>query len=199
MPSRVLADANVLYSKTCRDWLILIQARGGPYTVYWTEDILAETLYRLRRRHPTWSGGKVTDVRNKITGWLEGGRVDDFTIDGSFAGTDRDDQHVHAAAVACRADIVLTADKGFSHVKILNELPYEVYRPDDFFVLVDNSDPDVVRSVIDEQVAYFLQRDGSADLCDRLRRAGCPEFAERVRRHLQTIDLRSRAVDLLRR
>lgn len=186
-----MVDANVLYSRTCRDWLILLELGGSPHKTYWTEDILAETLYRLRRRHPAWSGAKISTIRDKIAGSLEGGRVEDLDVDGTFPGEDPHDQHVHAAALACRADCVLTADTGFSDVETLDELPYEVYEPDDFFVLVDDSSPDVVRAVASQQVSYFLRRHGSADLCAGLRAAGCPDFAERVRRHLQTIDLRA--------
>ena len=34
--------------------------------------------------------------------WL--GHVRDYEIDGSYRGADKHDAHVHAAAVACRAD-----------------------------------------------------------------------------------------------
>lgn len=107
-------DANVLYSRTLRDWLALLQlsSPGEIYTVYWSEDVLAETIYHLRRSHPDWGGAKITSVRDRIVRTFEGGRVDDFKIDGSFPGSDANDQHVHAAAVACQADFVLTCDGG---------------------------------------------------------------------------------------
>lgn len=194
MLTRVLVDANVLFSRTSRDWLILLELNGGPFKVYWTEDILAETLYQLRRKHPTWAGAKITSIRDKIAQSLEGGRVDDFDVDGTSPLKDPDDQHVHAAAIACGAHVVLTCDKGFLDVEEPDELPYEVYTPDDFFVLSDDSSPDVTRSVAGKQVSYFLRRYGSADVCAGLRAAGCPEFAERVRRHLQTIDLTGGAI-----
>jgi hypothetical protein len=84
--TRVLADANVLFSRTLRDWLILIQLVPGPYTVYWTEDILAEVAYHLRKKHPDASGHVIPGIRRKITEALEGGRVDDFVVDGTFPG-----------------------------------------------------------------------------------------------------------------
>lgn len=199
MFTRVLVDANVLFSRTCRDWLIMLELSGGPFKVYWTEDILAETLYRLRREHPTWGGAQITSIRDKIALSLENGRVDDFAVDGSFSLKDLDDQHVHAAAIACGAHVVLTCDKGFLDVREPDELPYEVYRPDDFFVLADDSSPDVVHLVAGQQMSYFYRRDGSADLCSALRAAGCPEFAERVRRHLRTIDLTDGAISALHR
>lgn len=185
--TRVFADANVLYSRTLRDWLALLQLRapGEIYTVYWTEDVLAETIYRLRRRHPDWDGGKITQIRDRIAGTFEGGRVEDFAIDNTFPGKDDNDRHVHAAAVACHADIVLTSDGGFHDVdRNADSLPYEVYRPDEFFLLVDDCAPHLVREVTKEQTLYWAARqDGKADLATPLTDAGCPKFAERVRSH----------------
>ncbi|MBT0773788.1 hypothetical protein KIH74_32885 [Kineosporia sp. J2-2] len=98
---------------------------------------------------------------------------------------------MHAAALACSADYLLTSDKGFSDPDVdFDVLPYEVYRPDEFLELIDDSAPQVVRQVMAKQVAYSIRRHGEADLCGALRRAGCPKFAERVRNHLQTIDSR---------
>ncbi|KAF0848650.1 hypothetical protein FNL39_10176 [Nocardia caishijiensis] len=51
--------------------------------------------------------------------------------------------------------------------------------------------PHVVRAVIGEQLVYHINRSGtgSVSLPDRLRAAGASVFAERVRSHLQTIDV----------
>ncbi len=189
---RVLVDANILFSRTLRDWLLMLQLESGGdvYTTYWTEDILAEVVYRLRRANPTWPGGTLTRLRDKIAATLEGGRVEDFTVDGSFGG-DPDDQHVHAAALACGADIVLTSDNGFCIEGRRARLPYEVVRPDRFFVLVDDVVPGVVAAVAADQARHFRQR-RDVDLCARLEAAGCPDFAVRVRSHLQSADTSDR-------
>lgn len=191
MPHRVIVDANVWYSRTLRDWVLMLELEQAPYKTYWTEDILAEAMFHLRRAHPEWDGKKIATIRDKISQTAEGGRVDDYVIDGSSPWKDRDDQHVHAAALACSAGYLLTADAGFTDPDVdPDQLPYEVYRPDEFFELVDDSAPEAVRTVIARQVAYAVRRHGEADLCASLRSAGCPRFAERVRRHLQTMDLR---------
>ena len=101
------------------------------FQTYWTEDIMAELCYHLRKNNPDWDGALITRLRDKIVESLEGGRVDDFTVDGSFPGSDPDDQHVHAAAIECNADIVLTMDRGFSSEGVVDSLPYEVYAPDE--------------------------------------------------------------------
>ncbi|MFC6088217.1 PIN domain-containing protein [Saccharothrix lopnurensis] len=191
-------DANVLYSRTLRDWLALLQIRSTEeiYTVYWTEDVLAEAIYHLRRRHPDWPGARITSMRDLIAKTFEGGRVDDFTIDDSFFGGDGDDRHVHAAAVACQADLILTSDNGFFTVgHDADAKPYEVYKPDEFFMLVDDSAPHLVRQVTREQTVHWVRTSGRADLAGKLVDAGCPRFAERVRAHQGQLSLPGGAED----
>ncbi|MGB4767650.1 MAG: PIN domain-containing protein [Candidatus Saccharimonas sp.] len=192
MSTRVLVDANVLFSRTLRDWLCLLYLESDTFfSVYWTEDIVAEVIYRLRRQHPDWPGHKVVGIRDKICETFEGGRVDDFVPDGSFPGTDANDAHVHAAAIACSATILLTGDAGFSAPGVAENLPYEVYSPDEFFVLVDDSSPEKVIAVTETQQSYWLQRHDRCNLPRKLTAAGCPNFAERVLAHLQAIQAAS--------
>lgn len=182
---RVLADATILFSRTLRDWLLLVHLDGGPIRVHYTEDILAETVYRLRREHPRWSGGQITRLRDGIAATLEGGRVEDFVVDGNPL-PDVHDGHVHAAAVACRAHVVLTDDRDWRPDAVRGPLPYEVLGADDFFCLVDDVAPAVVRRVAVRQVEHFLRVRGAADLGEALRKAGCPRFAARGELHLDS-------------
>lgn len=184
--TRVLADADVLFSKTLRDWLILLQqeSAGGLYEVAWTEDIMAETLTNIRRANPSLGGDKITRIRDLIASSLESGRISHYEIDGTFSGSDVDDQHVHAAAVAGSVDYLVTADGGFTERSVdIDALPYEVHSPDSFFILVDDSSPGCGRAVTAQQRDYWKQRVGKT-LPDALRDAGCPSFAERVTHHL---------------
>jgi hypothetical protein len=47
--------------------------------------------------------------------------------------------------------------------------------------------PDVDRRVVKLQLEYWYGRDGDVDLAGKLHAVGCPDFAERVRRHIQAI------------
>ena len=184
---RVLVDANVLFPKTTRDWLSLLYGNGGNRMlhVFWTEDILTEVLYRLRRKHPSMDGGSLRDVHDKIVATFEVGRVEDYNP-ATFVPdlADQNDAHVKAAAVACQADILLTCDKGFTNST--DDL-FEVYHPDDFFLLVADSNPSLVEQVVRLQVNYWRGKSGEADLPRALRNADCPQFAERVREILQAM------------
>ncbi|MDR0416646.1 MAG: PIN domain-containing protein [Propionibacteriaceae bacterium] len=182
----VFADANVLYSRTLRDWLFLLRLGGSDlFAVFSTEDVLAEVIYRYRRKHPNAPGRVVASIRNRLAGSLDD-LVGDYEIDNSHPVGDKNDQHVHAAAQACGADFLLTEDHGFTATSAHAEATrrcYEVYTADAFFVLVDDSDPALVRRVTQQQADYWVGKRGTANLCESLRLARCPEFAERVHRH----------------
>lgn len=175
----VFVDANVLYSRTLRDWLFLLSlADPDRLTVFSSEDVLAETVYRYRRNHPDAPGSLIAAIRSTIVSSLSD-IVTDYQIDGSFRSDDIDDRHVHAAALACGADVLLTDDHGFG----AHDRGYDVVRPDPFFVAVDESAPAVVRRVAAQQTKYWTTRRGTARLPEALEAAGCPRFAERVGQH----------------
>lgn len=183
---RVFVDANVWYSRALRDWFGMLYTKPDtpPFAVYWTEDVLAELVYHLRREHPDWPGRRITRIRDLMAGTFEAGRVGDFTVDDSYLGPDRHDAHVHAGAVACSADVLVTCN-GKDFLWDENTSLYEVMHPDDFLVLVDDSAPGLVADVVGSMCAYWVDRSGEANLPARLDLANCPRFADRVRTHLR--------------
>lgn len=189
----VFVDANILYSRTLRDWLFLMGMSdvGEIYRVRWSEDVLIEALYRLRRDHPEWHSSRIEDVRGKIERHFAECKVSNFAMDDHYDGEDRHDNHVHSAAVACRADIILTADKGFATwwQKRSDESSYEVQDPDSFFCLIDDSAPDIVVDVVRQQSSYWARHRGEARLVESLRAARVPDFAERIKGHVRQIAL----------
>jgi hypothetical protein len=159
------------------------------FTVQATEDILAEVLYTLRRDNPKIHGGNIARLRELFEANLDE-TITSFEVDDSFPGSDEHDAHVHCAAVAGRSDVLLTCDNGWHRLEedVIDSLPYEIHHPDTFFVLADDSSPRTVQAVTLAQARYWYGKNGEVDLPARLRSAGCPQFADRVRSHLQAID-----------
>lgn len=155
------------------------------FYVHCTEDVLAETISSLRNLRPTMSGAEITTLRRHLIGALDE-LVDDFDATIEYPGSDPDDLHVHAAAVACRADILLSDDKGFAGN---DQLRYEVFTSDDFFALIDDSAPWLVRRTVREINQYWQKRQQTSQhgLLASLSAAGCPNFAKRVERHLRVL------------
>ncbi len=181
----VFVDSNVWFSRTLRDWLGLLYtiAEVPPFEIRWTEDVLADLIHHLRDKNPDWDGVRIAGIRDRLVWVFETGRVTDFVIDGSYLGKDPHDAHIHAATLAARADILLTCNVA-DFVWDENTSPYEVYHPDDFLALIDDIAPEVVAKAVVANGRYWFERDGQADLPARLKSAGCPAFAERVRKHL---------------
>lgn len=172
MSQIVFVDANVWFSRTLRDWLGMLYTTPdtAPFEIKWTEDVLAEVLYNLRRVHPDWDGGRITRVRDLIARTFEVGRVTDFTVGNHYKGGDALDASVHAAALACGADILLTMNvTDFRWDE--NESPYEVHAPDGFLMLVDDSAPELVAEVAVAMCHYWFRRKGRGEPAEEVE--GC--------------------------
>ncbi|GAA3749688.1 hypothetical protein GCM10022239_26270 [Leifsonia bigeumensis] len=158
------------------------------FQLYTTEDVISETLSKLRDKNQRWSGGQITRIRAAIIEVFDE-IVEDFDESVEYQGADPNDFHVHAAALSSEADMLLTCDTGLLNQPNADELSYEAFHPDDFFILVNDSAPLDVRSGTMEQLRYYIQRNGAKDtrLVDSLIAAGCPQFAEIVRIHLMDL------------
>lgn len=191
MATRVFVDADVLFSRTLRDWLFLLklESTGELFTVATSLDVIVEATARYRDRYPTVNGAVITSMFNRINANVDE-LVQEYAVDGTFVGVDEGDSHVDAAARACRADVLLTQDTDWHGLapEQSDQLHYEVQRPDDFFCIIDASAPGVVNAAVVIQTKYWFAKNGEADLPERLRRAGCPNFADRVRLQLQSVD-----------
>lgn len=182
-------DANILYSRTLRDWVFMLANATGRrmFRLVSTEDVLVEVEYHLRRNNPRADGATITRIRKLFEEQFDQ-LLRDYPGDIAYPGSDPNDHHVHTAATACGAQILLTADAGFTRLGDASDLlDYEVFQPDDFLILIDDSDPDAVRAVTLRQAKYWSQRKGSRKLDAALRAAGCPEFAGRISVHLREL------------
>lgn len=180
----VFVDATALVSRSTRDWLLHIRSAShrGMYVIACSRDVIVEALNTLRNQNPSWPGRMTTELMDGLLAVLD--IIDDFDADVPYAGTDPDDRHVHAAAIACGADFLVTDDNGFKRMSS-DATPYEVISADDFLVLVDDSHPQVVAEATRNQLAWWAAQDQKAHLAERLAAAGCPVFADRVAGHIQ--------------
>lgn len=181
---RVFVDSNVLGSKTQYDWVFLLRRElNTTFSLYTSDDVLDEA-HRVWRRNKPEAGGNMRTQREKLF------RTNFTEISSDWAGMaapviDIDDSHVHNAAVHLRADILLT--NNVNDFEDPDNLPYDLYTPDEFFCLIYKNSPEAVRLVAAEQVDYWLKRqkvNPSAKpkkLSEALTAAGCPEFGQIVK------------------
>jgi len=183
---RVFTDANILYSRTLRNWVFMLRLNSGNgmFQLHCTRDVITETMYSLRRKNPMFKGRQTGEVQKRIENSLDE-IVPDFDPSIPFAGLDENDRHVHAAAIAGGTDILLTLDKGFLNLEDQDSLPYEIFHPDDFLILVDDSSPALVGKVTELQRRYWADKKHHGGLEAALVKAACPQFADRVKGHLR--------------
>lgn len=180
--SRIYVDTSVLFPFSVMD-LFLALAEDRIHDVLWSDELLEEWERVIVREHQrsTDSAAAVTDAIRDFFG--------DFRVDpglyrghiGDMPGPDPDD-HVHsAAAIAGRAEILVTSDeKGFP-TKALRSLGLRVMDPDAYLCeLLDDIGGQVVASL--DGLARSKRRPPMSmdDLLQVLERAGLREFTQRV-------------------
>ena len=184
MTQRVLADSNVLASRTLLGWLYHCRrVTSGMYQLYTTEDVKAEVVRVVRRRNQRVDGGVITDKLNELSLVMDE-VLQDFPGTLPFTGADEGDYHIHAAAVAGRADLVVTSNDPRDITADPDGEHYEILTPDAFLVLVSDSSPTSFLEAVRRQLAHSRKNPEGYQIDDALRRAGCPETAARVREAL---------------
>lgn len=188
--TKVFLDANVLFSRTLRDWFCLISLESGieGVALYWSEDVLAEMIYHLRKQNPHLADKQVGGWRQRLHDSFPYATITGYSIDPVFLHGDPFDAHVIAAALHGQVDYLITNNvKDFSlHA---DKLDFEIYTPDDFLCLVAERRPDATYRTTKRQLKFWNLRTGYKSLPDALTAAGCPRFAIEVRKILQRIAL----------
>lgn len=187
---RVFVDSNVLGSKTQYDWMFLLKANCRMFAVCTSDDVLDEAHRVWRRKHPS-AGGDMRRVREELFREQFDEVLDTWSGGEAPTLNDVDDTHVHNAAATAGVNILLT--NNVNDFGDPGDLPYDVYTPDQFFMLVAANNPRAVRTVTRIQALYWhglYERSPELpriSLSEALVRAGCPNFAEVVAAHLQVL------------
>lgn len=152
------------------------------FTLYASNDVLDEAHRVWRRKFPTL-GADMREQREKRFRECFDDILDDW-VGGDAPVSDVDDAHVHNAAVFGNVNILLT--NNVSDFPYPDQLPYDLYTPDEFFCLIYENDPTTVRNVTRKQAVYWGKRQkmnpeiAPKTLAEALLAAGCPEFSKVV-------------------
>lgn len=187
----VFADADVLYSATLRAWLFNLSTGGyegehsPAFDLLVTEAVIAESVSRWHDNNPRANGIITTRMAENLR--TVATVVRDYDASIPFPGEDDGDIHVHAAAIAGQAGYLITFDRGFHDLPddVKDELPYEIYHPDDFLMLASRQSTERLREITRSTVARYASKDGGdSKIVAKLINAGVPRFAEAVNEQL---------------
>lgn len=176
----VLSDANVLYSRVLRDYL-LYAADQEIIAVAWSAGILAEVTEHLTENLPAFdaaAGKRLVSAMNAAFPFAE---VDPGEEDfGALAGLtlpDEDDRHVLAAAVASEATVICTWNTQDFPSRVVDVFGFEVLTPDELLggLIVEYES----QMMVAHRVAVAsLNGATDASTVAALRRAGAPLTAD---------------------
>ncbi len=168
---RVLLDTCVLYPAVLRDFLLGLAARG-LYEPLWSDGIAAEWLHLVNRRNPEERSLIAALLHRMATRWPEGkvaaGDAEVLDL------PDPADRHVLAAAIAGRADLILTQNlRDFPRTALAPE-GIRAQTPDDFIMELWLTSP----SRVTEEVAETWPDISGRALRQALRKAGMPRLGK---------------------
>lgn len=189
----VLFDTNVLFSRILRDTVVHLHFHEA-FRICWTEDIMAELVYRLRREYPEWNENQVGGVRRNLIAAIGTEPIAGYPAVGHADISDPFDSHLDAAAEHGNVNYVVTGDKR-ALVPDPDLTTYEYCQIDEFLVLCDDSMPETVSRALLTNLGFHIKRartrglDGFPNFPEKYEKAGASEFAARVRGHFQHFDM----------
>ena len=163
--------------------LFLALTEDAVHEVLWTDDLLDEwerVIVREQRRTPETAASVAAAIRE----FFADGRIERSTYEhliDQMPGDDPDDHPHMAAAVAARADALVTADLGDFPQEPLATLGVRVMGPDAYLCELLVGYPDeIVTTVIRMAAEKTRPPRTPSELLTALRAAGIPRFPDRV-------------------
>ncbi|MET8462306.1 PIN domain-containing protein [Micromonospora zamorensis] len=197
MPFSVLLDANVLVPNALRDTLLRV-AEAEFYRPLWSQDILAETRRTILRLRPGVDPNRLDAMFTCMNAAFSDALVTGYEFLIEAMTNDKGDRHVLAAAVAGRADVIVTNNVKHFPQTAVGPLHIEVLRPDRFLCLQYDLAPASVVDIIKRQSSETGRSAGKPqlnveELLGCLSNGGAPRFVEHIQGHLAAARLRPRS------
>lgn len=179
----VLGDANVLYSRVLRDYL-LYAADAEIISIRWSAAILAEVIEHLTANLPTFDAAAGQRLVAAMTTAFPDAEVDinDAARErvASLRLPDEDDRHVLAAAVAAEAEILCTDNIKDFPAEVMEAVDIQALTADDLLSLLAAEYRDEMHAVHQTVVARLPGATDESTLA-ALRRAGAARASKLIR------------------
>lgn len=182
MLHRVFVDSDVLAARTPYEWLALLRRQTGSFQLHSSAGVVADSARLWSREHParrTAAGRRLALVAATLDEVI--GAIDpDIDLDEAV-----EPGLVAAEVAACAAHVLVSTRR--QPITDDAVLPFEVWTPDEFLCLVDDSARTDVREVVSRRHGGIRRTSEDGRLAEALAGAGCPAFADRVSSHLQAL------------
>lgn len=182
----VLADANVLYSRVLRDYL-LNAAEQEVIAIAWSDRILDEMAEHLIENVTGFTVDAAERLLAAMNRAFPLATVEPTTADylelQAFALPDDDDRHVVAAVVAAEANVLCTVNTKEFPVEVAAAFGFEVLTPDQLLSALFSEFPEQMLAAHAMAVAA-LKGASDESVVAALHRAGAPSAGDLVSRLL---------------
>jgi len=143
-----LFDACVLYPAPVRD-LLLHLAQTGLFRAKWTDRIHDEWMQNLLVNRADLSQAHLQRTRDLMNEAVLDCMVHDYeNLIEALTLPDPNDRHVFAAAIRCRADVIVTYNLKDFPEEILSQQDIQAQHPDEFISHLIDLSPGVVCSAV---------------------------------------------------
>jgi predicted nucleic acid-binding protein len=180
----VVYDACVLYPFNLRN--VLIQcAYEGLVQAHWSDDIHDEWIRNILERDTGVQRDRLERTRDLMDNAVPDAKVDGFHhLIPNLQLNDPDDRHVLALAIHCKADCIVSADRGFTNV-VLAPHNLKVHRPSGFLSALYQSDPEAVISAVKGARLNLTKKPVPVvEFIERLRKCDVGGFCDLLEKHV---------------
>lgn len=179
MPFVVVLDACVLVPAALHD-LLLRSVSASLYRMHWTNDILDEVRRNLISdiHVPEEKAQSLIDVMRKQ---FPGAMITHHTALIDVMANDHKDRHVLAAAVACKAQVIVTQNLRHFMPEHLEPLEIEAQSPDEFLTNLFSLYPEQIKKIVKEQAQDLRKPPVSVSEVVNILALQAPKFAELLR------------------
>ena len=145
---KVLYDACVLYPAPLRD-LLMHLAMTGLFRAYWTNDIHAEWIHSVLKKHPHLTREQLQRTRQLMDAYALDCLIEGYEdLIEPLSLKDQNDRHVLAAAIHGNVSRIITFNLRDFPKHILDEYEIEAVHPDDFILELFQSSPESVLAAV---------------------------------------------------
>lgn len=174
-PYAVVLDACVLYPSILRDVLLRL-GLTGLYQPKWTATIQDEWKRNLRTNRPDIAEDQLARTQTLMNKALPDVMVSGFELlISGITLPDSNDCHVVAAAIRCKAEVIVTMNLKDFPRNLMAEFEIEALHPDEFIMDLFDLNQALVLKAVNAQRASFRQPAmGVTVYLDSLLRQGLP-------------------------
>ncbi len=184
-PLVVVYDACVLFPAPLRD-LLLRLTLSGLFQARWSEKILDEVFSSLVEARPDLDPVRLAVTRRKMCEAVPDSLVKGYeNLLPAVELPDAEDRHVVAAAIRCRAQVIVTNNVKDFPASSLDAYGIEAQAADDFVLSMIDLAPSRVADVVKQQAADLKKPLCTTDeLVEKLARNGLVQSMAKLRIYL---------------